>query len=60
MEKSARAFLSGQPKQSLNLRSSLQVHPGKLTWNIIMEVWKIIFLSKWVIGRFHVNLPGCS
>ena len=20
----------------------------------------IIFLSKWVIGRFHVNLPGCS
>ncbi len=25
-----------------------------------MEVWKIIFLSKWVIGRFHVNLPGCK
>ena len=25
-----------------------------------MEVWKIIFLSKWVICRFHVNLPGCS
>ena len=24
-----------------------------------MEVWKIIFLSKWVIRRFHVNLPGC-
>ena len=24
-----------------------------------MEVWKIIFLSKWVIYRFHVNLPGC-
>ena len=29
-------------------------------WNIIMEVWKIIFLFKWVICRFHVNLPGCS
>ncbi len=29
-------------------------------WNIIMEVWKIIFLSKWVICRFHVNLPGCN
>ena len=29
-------------------------------WNIIMEVWKIIFLSKWVICRFHVNFPGCS
>ena len=36
------------------------VHPGKLTWNIITEVWKIIFLSKWVIYMFHVNLPGCT
>ena len=36
------------------------LHPWRLTWNIIMEVWKIIFLSKWVICRFHVNLPGCS
>ncbi len=35
------------------------LHPGRLTWNIIMEVWKSIFLSKWVICRFHVNLPGC-
>ena len=35
------------------------IHPGKLTWNIIMEVWKTIFLSKWVIYMFHVNLPGC-
>ena len=25
-----------------------------------VEVWKIIFLSKWVICRFHVNLPGYS
>jgi len=23
-----------------------KIHPGRLTWNIIMEVWKIIFLSK--------------
>ena len=29
------------------------LHPGRLTWNIIMEVWKIIFLSKWVICRFQ-------
>jgi len=36
-----------------------QIHPGRLTWTIIMEVWKIIFLSKWVICRFHVSLPGC-
>ena len=35
------------------------VHPGRLTWTIVMEVWKIIFLSKCVICRFHVNLPGC-
>ena len=38
---------------------SSNLHPGRLTWNIIVEVWKIIFLSKWVICRFHVNLPGC-
>ena len=37
-----------------------RVHPGRLTCNIIIEVWKIIFLSKWVICRFYVNLPGCS
>ena len=37
-----------------------RLHPGRLTWNIIMEVWKIIFLSKWLISRFHVNLPGCT
>ena len=36
------------------------LHPGRLTWNIIIEVWKIIFLSKWVIYMFHVNLPGCK
>ena len=35
------------------------LHPRRLTWSIIMEVWKMIFLSKWVICRFHVNLPGC-
>ena len=40
--------------------SSHLIHPGRLTWTIIMEVWKIIFLSKWVICSFHVNLPGCT
>ena len=40
-------------------QTSLNVHPRRLTWNIIIEVWKIIFLSKWVICRFHVNPPGC-
>ena len=28
------------------------VHPGRLTWTIIIEVRKIIFPSKWVICRF--------
>ena len=30
-----------------------------ITWNTTMEVLKILFLSKWMICRFHVNLPGC-
>ena len=25
-----------------------------------MEAWKNIFLSKWLISSFHVNLPGCN
>ena len=33
--------------------------PEKLTWNPKMEVWKMIFLFKQVIFRFHVNFPGC-
>ena len=37
-----------------------QLHPGKLTWNPKMEVWKMIFLFNWVIVRFHVNFQGCS
>ena len=28
-------------------------HPGKLTWNPKMEVWKMVF-------RFHVDFQGCS
>ena len=38
----------------------IPLHPGRLTWNRIIGVWKIIFLSKWVICRFHVNLAGCN
>ena len=36
------------------------LQPGRLKWNIIIEVGKIIFLSQSVIWRFHVNLPGCN
>ena len=38
----------------------MALHPWRITWNIIMEVWKIIFLSKLVMCRFNVNLPGCK
>ena len=48
-----------RPWKTSNYGGGRRVHPWRLTWNIIMEVWKIIFLSKWVICRFHVNLPGC-
>ena len=44
------------PPQTLHWQ---RLHPGRLTWNIILGVWKIIFLSKWVICMFHVDLPGC-
>ena len=33
------------------------LHPGRLTWIINIGIWKIIFLFKWVICMFHVNLP---
>ena len=45
----------------LNYESSFNIGtPLKINMNIIMEVWKIMFLSKWVICRFHVNLAGCN
>ena len=36
------------------------IHPQKLTWNPKMEVWKMIFLFKQVIFRFHVSFRGCN
>ena len=39
-------------------RNAGLLHPGRLTWNTIMKVWKIIFLFNWMIFMFHVNLPG--
>ena len=53
-EKLRNGWLSGVLAELFNFQG---VHPGRLTWNIIMEAWKIIFLSKWVIFRFYVNLP---
>ena len=33
--------------------------PRRLTYNLKMVVWKMIFLFQGCILRFHVNLPGC-
>ena len=39
----------------------LHVHPWRLTWNIIMEVWKIIFVSKWVMAVGSMLIfQGCN
>ena len=46
--------------QKLSQKSPHILHPWRLTGNIITEVWKLIFLCKLVICRFHVNLPGCK
>ena len=43
------------------MKHGFLVHPGRLTWNrLIGGLVQIIFLSKWVICRFHINLPGCK
>ena len=52
--------VGNKPTSTKTTSLTLEIHPWRLTWNIIMEVWKIIFLSKWVICMFHVNLPGCK
>ena len=33
------------------------VHPGRLTWNLKIDLWKTILLYHPVVLRFHVNLP---
>ena len=36
------------------------IRPWRLIWHTIMEVWKRIFLSKWVICGFPVILLGST
>ena len=50
-------YSRGIGRESLGIPHHL--HPGRLTWNLKMIVWKMIFLFNWVIFRFHVDLPGC-
>ena len=45
------------PKTNVSTKTGL--HPWKCTWNPKMKVWKMIFLFKQVIFRFHVNFPRC-
>ena len=35
-------------------------HPWKLTWNLKMKVWKMIFLFNWVISGSMLILQGVS
>ena len=34
------------------------MYPGKTTWSPKMEMWKMIFRSKWMIFRFHLSFWG--
>ena len=40
-------------------RRKWELHPGKLTWNPNMEVWKMTFLFNWGIFGYYANLRGC-
>jgi len=47
-------------ESSIIIHNNIIVHPGKLTWNPKMEVWKMMFLFSWVMFRFIILcLPGC-
>ena len=35
------------------------IHPGRLTWNLIIHPWKRKIIFQTIIFRFYVNLPGC-
>ena len=51
---------SCQSKNESLFLQQTQLHPGKLTLNPKMEVWKMIFLFNWVIFKCHVNFQGCN
>ena len=41
------------------LSNEYPLHPGRLTWNLKMMVWMMMFLFNWVVFRFHVNYIRC-
>ena len=36
-----------------------QVHPGRLTWNLRIHLWKRKIIFQSIIFRFYLNLRGC-
>ncbi len=56
------AFCLFPEKTTITMQYSPEILllPRKLTWNPKMEVWKMIFLFKQVIFRFHVSFRGCT
>ena len=54
------AIKTEQPRQTelITTNQGTPLEDQRLEHNSL-EVWKIIFLSSWVLCRFHVNLPGC-
>ena len=56
-------FLSSKRSKrchSGNRMKSDELLPWNLTWNLKMEVWKMIFLFSWVLFRFHVKFQGST
>ena len=52
--------VAGKHRWLGGLEASQQIHPGRLTWNPKLEVWKMIFPVNLVIFRLHVNFQGCT
>ena len=57
--KSVPCFIMVHHTKTEKKKNKRCIHPGRLTWNIIMEALEDHF-PKWVIYMFHVNLPGCA
>ena len=38
----------------------LNLHPGRLTWNLTRHPWKRKIIFQTIIFRFHINLQGCK
>ena len=41
-------------------KHQIQIHPGRLTWNLRIHPWKRKKIFQTIIFRFHVKLQGCN